>query len=244
VKFLDLKDISEQFMELANPTSPEKLIKAAQVAGLKGGDRVIDFGCGFAEALVLWAERFGISGVGLDIRPKACARAEQKIARRGLSEKLRIICGDAAAYQFAPHSFDLAACIGATFIWGTFGDAIHAMHQAVKPGGKLLIGEAHWLVDEVPEEFRSAQTEITTEVELLHMAHLAGYEFEYVLHSNHDEWDRYEADNWVGLLSWIEANPQHPERQQVVDFLHESQEEYTRYGRMYFGWGLYVLKPS
>jgi SAM-dependent methyltransferase len=244
VKFLDLKDISEQFMELANPTTPEKLVKAGQIAGLNPGDRVIDFGCGFAEPLVLWAERFGISGVGLDIRPKACERAEQKIAKRGLSERLSIICGDAAAYEFTPHIFDLAACIGATFIWGTFGQAVHAMHQAVKPGGKLVIGEAHWLVDVVPEEFRSAQTEITTEVELLRMARQEGYEFEYVLHSNHDEWDRYEADNWVGLLRWIDANPQHPERQQVIDFLHESQDEYVRYGRMYFGWALYVLTPE
>ena len=105
-------------------------------------------------------------------------------------------------------------------------------------------GQALWLVDDVPGEFRSAQTEITTEAELLRMAHQEGYEFEYVLHSSHDEWDQYEADNWVGLLRWIEANPTHPERQEVIDHLHESQEEYVRYGRMYFGWALYVLTPQ
>jgi SAM-dependent methyltransferase len=243
MKFLELKDISEQFMELLNPTSPEKVTKAGLIAGMKAGDSVIDFGCGFAEPLVLWAERFGIGGLGIDVRPLACQRAEKKIADRGLAERLKIVCGDAAGYKFTPHSFDLATCIGATFIWGTFGDAIRAMGEAVKPGGKLIIGEVHWLLDGVPEEFRSAQTEIGTEVELLRMAHEAGYEFEYVLHSNHDEWDRYEADNWVSLLHWIENNPQHPERQQVIDHLHESQEEYTRYGRMYLGWALYVLKP-
>jgi SAM-dependent methyltransferase len=243
MKFLDLKDISEQFMELVNPTSPEKLLKAGQIAGMKSGGCIIDFGCGFAEPLVLWAERFNITGVGIDIRPYACKRAEKKILDRGLADRLTITCGDTAGYAFTPHSFDLAACIGATFIWGTFGEAVRAMHQAVKPGGKLIIGEAHWLVDGVPEEFRSAQTEITTEAELLRMAREKDYEFEYVLHSNHDEWDRYEADNWVGLLHWIEANPQHPERQQVIDCLHESQEGYMRYGRMYLGWALYVLKP-
>lgn len=243
MEFLDLKDISEQFMELVNPTSPEKLIKAGQIAGLKAGNRVIDFGCGFAEPLMLWAERFGISGVGIDIRPKAIERAQKKIARRGLSDRLQVVCGDGAGYEFTPHSFDLAACIGATFIWSSFGEAVRAMKQAVIPQGKLIIGEAHWLVDNVPEEFRASQTEITSEVELLRMARQEGYDFEYVLHSSHDEWDRYEADNWVGLLRWIEANPTHPERQQVIDFLHESQEEYTRYGRMYFGWALYVLTP-
>lgn len=243
MNFLDLKDISEQFMELVNPTSPDKLIKTGQVAGMKAGDRVIDFGCGFAEPLVLWAEWFGIRGVGIDIRPQACERAQKKIATRGLSEQLKVVCGDAGRYEFQPNSFDLATCIGATFIWSNFGEAVRAMRQAVHPKGKLIIGEAHWLVDNVPAEFRAEQTEIRSEVELLQMARQEGYDFEYVLHSNHDEWDRYEADNWVGLLRWIEANPHHPERQQVIDHLHESQEEYTRYGRMYFGWALYLLNP-
>jgi SAM-dependent methyltransferase len=244
VKFLDLKDISEQFMELVNPTSPEKLIKAGQIAGMKAGDRAIDFGCGYAEPLILWAERFGISGVGLDIRPHACARAEKMIAQKGLTGQLEIVCGDAADYKFTKHNFAIATCIGATFIWGTLGDAIHAMKEAVVPGGKLIIGEAHWLTDNVPADFRREQTDIKSEAELLQMARAEGYEFEYVLHSNHDEWDRYEADNWYGLLRWIEANPKHPERQQVIDHLRESQEEYVRYGRMYFGWAIYVLTPA
>jgi SAM-dependent methyltransferase len=243
VNFLELKNISERYMELVNPTSPAKIIKAGQIAGLKPGDEVIDFGCGFAEPLILWAERFGISGVGIDIRPYACQRAQNKVAERGLSERLAIICADAAQYAFAPHSFAMAACVGATFIWDSFGEAVHAMQKAILPHGKLVIGEAHWLTDHVPEEFRLQQTKVTTETDLVEMARGQGFDFEYVLHSNHDDWDRYEADNWYGLLRWIEENPGHPERQQVIDHLHESQDEYARYGRMYFGWALYVLSP-
>jgi ubiquinone/menaquinone biosynthesis C-methylase UbiE len=243
MKFLELKDISERYMELINPTSPEKILKAGQIVGLQPGDKVIDFGCGFAEPLVLWAEQFGISGVGIDIRPYACQRAQIKVAQRGFANLLEIICTDAAKYAYTPQHFDMAACVGATFIWGTFGEAIHAMKGAIKPHGKLLIGEVHWLTDDVPQEFRAQQSEVTTETELLKMARDQGFDFEYVLHSNHDEWDRYEADDWYGLLRWIEENPHHPERQQVIDHLHESQDEYTRYGRMYFGWALYVLCP-
>jgi ubiquinone/menaquinone biosynthesis C-methylase UbiE len=204
---------------------------------------VIDFGTGFAEPLILWAERFGISGVGIDVRSYACERAKKKIAVRGLSDRIEIVCGDAGKYVYPPHSFDLAACIGATFIWGSFKEAVHAMKDTVLPQGKLVIGEAYWLTDDVPVEFRAQQTEVQTEVELLQGAREEGFDFEYVLHSNHDDWDRYEADNWHGLIRWIEDNPQHPERQQVIDHLHESQDEYVRYGRMYFGWSLYVLNP-
>jgi len=244
MKFLDLKDISECYMELLNPTSPEKILKAGQIAGMKPGDRVIDFGCGFAEPLILWAEGLGISGVGIDFRPYACERAVKKITARGLTELLSIVCGDASAYKPTPHTFDLASCIGATFIWSDFAHAVRAMKEAVRPQGKLVIGEAHWLTDNVPDEFRLAQSEITTETELLRMAQQEGFDFEYVLHSNHDEWDRYEADNWVGLLRWIEANPDHPERQDVIDHLRQSQVEYTRYGYKYFGWAIYILSPA
>ncbi len=243
MKFLELKNISEQFMELVNPTSPEKIIKAGQVAGLKPGNKLIDFGCGFAEPLMLWAESFGICGVGIDVRPYACQRAENKIAERGLSDRLEIVCGDAAKYVYPPHSFDVAACIGASFIWGGYRQAVHAMKEAVLPTGRLVIGEPYWLTDDVPGEFSSQEKEVKTEVELLQVTRQEGFDLEYVLHSSQDEWDRYEADNWHALVRWIEGNPEHPERQQVIDHLHESQDEYTRYGRMYLGWAIYNLKP-
>ncbi len=243
MNFLELKNISEQYMDLLNPTTPEKLIKAGAITGLKTGDRIIDFGTGFAEPLILWAEHFGISGVGIDLRPYACERARKRVAERNLSDRIEIVCGDAAKYEFTPHSFDIATCIGATFIWDGFRSAVHAMKEAVRPQGKLVIGEAYWLTDHVPEDFRAHQIEIRDECELLDGAHQEGFDLEYVLHSSHDDWDRYEADDWRGLVSWIAANPHHPERQQVIDHLHESQEEYVKYGYKYFGWALYILTP-
>ena len=136
MQFLDLKDISEQFMELVNPTTPEKIIKAGEMAGMKLGHKVIDFGCGYAEPLILWAKKYRISGVGIDIRPKACERAALKVARNELSQRIEIVCGDAAKYVYTAHSFDLAASVGSTFIWGTFGEAVHAMKEAIQAAGK------------------------------------------------------------------------------------------------------------
>jgi len=244
MKFLDLKNISERHMELLNPTTPEKIVKAGRIAGLKPGARVIDFGCGFAEPLMLWAKEFGISGVGIDIRPYACERARAKVAHNGLAQRLEIVCGDAAAYTYPAHTFDVAACIGATFIWSGFRQAVHSMRNAIHPSGRLVIGEAYWETANVPVEFSSQQTEVQDETVLLEDARLEGFDFEYVLHSSHDDWDRYEADNWHGLTGWIDENPDHPERQEVIDHLRQSQAEYVQYGRMYFGWGIYVLHPS
>jgi SAM-dependent methyltransferase len=241
MEFLELKDIAERNLEIVNPITPEKIVTIGQMAGMRAGKTLLDFGCGFAEPLVLWAENFGISGVGIDIRQKAIERARAKIAQRGLKERLQVVQGKGAEYRFEPGSFDFAACVGATFIWGGYKPALQALKQAIRPGGKILVGEAYWLRDSVPPDLAQSQTELHSEKWLLKATWEAGLEVEYVVRASHDDWDTYEAGNWYGLSRWIEENPQHPERQEVINFLHESQVEYFTYGREYFSWALYLL---
>lgn len=242
MNFLELKDISERYLELLNPTTPEKILTAGRVAGMRAGCRIIDFGSGYAEPLILWAKVFGISGVGIEFRPAACERARQKIKAQGLENQLNIVCGDAAQYAFEPASFDIATCIGATFIWeGGFADALRVLRQAVKPQGVLIIGEAHWRQSNVPAAFAQSQLSVRAEPELLQVARQQEMEIIYVLHASRDDWDQYEAENWRGLAAWLDENPTHPERHQVIAHLHECQYEYMTYGREYFGWALYVL---
>ena len=243
MNFLDLKDIAERDIELVNPISPEKILTIGRVAGMAPGKRLIDFGCGYAEPLVLWAESFGISGVGIDIRQKSVQRARTKIAGRGLAERLEIVHGKGADYPFEPGSFDFAACVGASFIWGGYRPALQAMRRAIRQDGKIIIGEPYWLMETVPPDLAQAQTEIHSETWLLRVTREERFDIQYVVRASHDDWDRYEAGNWDGLLRWIEENPAHPERQQVIDHLHESQDEYFTYGREYFGWALYLLNP-
>ncbi len=245
MEFLELKNISERYLELVNPTTSQKILLAGRIAGMAEGARVIDFGSGYAEALLLWAREYGISGLGIDIRPAACQRACQKIEALGLGDRIEIVCGNAAEYAFEPHSYDVASCVGATFIWkGGFEEALGAMRRATVPDGRLIVGEAYWLRSMVPPECAQRETSIRTEYELLHMAREQGLELIYVLHSSRDEWDHYESENWRGLTDWLDENPTHPGRDDVIRHLHQSQEEYVRYGREYFGWALYVFRPG
>lgn len=243
MNFFELRDISERFQELINPTSPEKVIKAGEALGLKTGGRVIEFGSGYGEVLALWAENFDISGIGIDVRQSACDRATKKMIGRGLADRIQIVCGDAAAYQFEPGAFDVAACIGASFIWKGYRSALQNMKRAIRVGGKLAVGEPYWRTANAPPDYSRNEPDVHTEYELLQIARAEGFDFEYVVRANHDDWDHYEADNWRGLARWIEDNPNHPERGEVIRHLHASQDEYTRYAREYFGWAIYVLNP-
>lgn len=242
--FLELKDIAEREIELVNPTSPEKLLALGSSAGMAPGKTLIDFGCGYAEPLVLWAERFGISGVGIEVRAKAVERSRAKIALHGLSDRLQIVQGRGAEYAFEPGSFDFAACIGASFVWKNLPQALAALKKAIHPAGKILLGEPYWLKDAVPPDLAQAQAEIHSEIGLLDAFRQAGLEVEIILHSSVDEWDRYETANWHGLVKWMVENPGHPDLPDVRAHLHESQDEYMRYGREYFGWALYLLSQT
>jgi len=241
----DLYNISERYMEILNPSSPEKILTVGEILGVGQDSRIIDFGCGFGELLALWAERFGVSGIGIDIREHACDRAKARMEKRGLSERVKIVCTNGRDYPFERRSFDAALCIGATFIWGGYRQTIQAMKEAIHSGGKLAIGEVYWLKENVPKEYleTTAPSGTMFEHELLQVTREEGFDIEYIVRASDDDWARYSTGNWLGLLRWIDENPEHPERQEVIDHLHKDQEEYLRYEREYLGWAMYILNP-
>jgi hypothetical protein len=118
------------------------------------------------------------------------------------------------------------------------------MRKAVPDGGKLAIGECYWVTDQVPAEYVQEQPAPRMEHQLLGWAREEGFDIEYVIRASPDDWDRYESDNWYGLLRWLEENPDHPEKEDVIGRLHGSQDEYFRYARQYVGWAIYVLTPQ
>ncbi len=242
--FLDLMGISHQHMEILNPSTPEKIIKLGKMLGMKEGSRVIDFGSGCAEPLALWATEFGIRGIGVDISADFCRRAREKLAARGLSDRIEIVHVAGAEYTFEPGTFDAATCIGATFVFGGYRPTVQAMRRAIGPHGRLGVGEVYWSGDAVPPEYAQRETACHTEWQLLQMTREEGFELEYVSRASPDDWDRYLSDNWHALLQWLEAHPGHPDRDQVFRHLRSDQDDYLRYQRKCMGWATWVLKPA
>lgn len=242
--FFDLVNISERSLELINPSTPEKILTVGKYLRLAPGSRVIDFGCGYGEVLVLWAEEFGISGVGIDVREHVCTRAQRKIESRGLTDRIEIVCGRGADYEFEERSFDAAACIGATFIWKDFLSTVRAMKPCLRTGGRMVVGEPYWFVEDVPAEGRKLQPDTLTENDLLRQIRGERLDLEYMVRASRDDWDRYEAGNWNGLLQWLEENPDHPQRDEVHTHLRKIQDEYFGFFRDSMGWAMYILAPG
>jgi ubiquinone/menaquinone biosynthesis C-methylase UbiE len=243
MEFFDLMSISHRYMELLDPTTPEKIIQLGKLLKLKKGSRVIDFACGCAEPLTLWAEEFGITGIGIDISRDFCDRARDKLSKRGLSDQIEIVCSPAGDYVFEKGAFDAATCIGATFAFGGFQKTIQAMKQAINQNGRLGIGETHWLSNQVHPQYAQKQTTTFTEPELAQFSRNEGFEFEYIIRSSRDDWDRYVSDGWYGLIRWLEVNPNHPDYEQVFKFFRADQDDYLQFQSQCMGWAMYCLAP-
>jgi SAM-dependent methyltransferase len=242
MQWYDFYDIAERYIELINPLSAEKVIQAGRYLCLSSKSRVIDFGCGYGEILALWTEEFSVKGIGVEIRDHAVERARKKMIIRGLASTIQIVHTDASAYDFEKQAFDAASCIGASFIWRGFEPTLAALKTAIKPGGRILIGEPYWKNNHAPSEYHGNH-EIHTELELMDIAHKHGMNIEYLIRSSDDDWAHYEASNWQGLIAWLEEHPDHPEKGEVVEWLHKTQDDYFRFGRDFLGWALYILNP-
>ena len=102
---------------------------------------VLDIGCGTGELLVRLAEAgdtvrgheargAGFHGVGVDASPQFLARAREAVAQRAPRADIELLEMDGADYAAEAASFDLACCVGASWIFrghrGTLRGAVGA----------------------------------------------------------------------------------------------------------------------
>lgn len=92
-----------------NPTSAAGIEAAVALLRLTPADTLLDVGCGDGRVLVEACLRTGCAGVGVESDQGLVDRALSLRGRRGLTDRLRIVCGDAT-------KMDLAA-LGATAVF-------------------------------------------------------------------------------------------------------------------------------
>lgn len=241
--YFELVEISTRHLQLNSPAAPEKIWSIGHYLGLDKSKRVIDFGCGYGRVLELWGKDFGVSGLGIDIHAYMCQQATKRIAKAGLSEQIEVVCANPSEYEFPEQAYDVASCLGATFIWGGFSKALTLMRRSIRMDGKLVVGEPYYAQEKVPQELVKFEGDLHTEFQIVQIAREAGFDVEFVVRASRDDLDRFVSASWFGLLRWIDDNPGHTESDYVSDYLHRNQDMYFKYQRAYEGWALYIMKP-
>src|SRR4030065_2170054 len=116
---LKFYDITHRQHVICNPTSEEKLDRLVKLLRRPDGARVVDIACGKGEFLIRLAEAYGVSGMGVDLSPFVVAEAESRLRARAPTAQIEYLQMNGADFQpDEPHSFALASCIGASWVFG------------------------------------------------------------------------------------------------------------------------------
>jgi cyclopropane-fatty-acyl-phospholipid synthase len=105
---------------------------------LKEGQRVLDVGCGWGSFAIHAAERHGVRVVGITLSEPQAELARQRVAERGLSDRVEIRVQDYRATDDGP--YDAVSSIGMVEHVGSNQIDLYARQLArlVKPGGRVL----------------------------------------------------------------------------------------------------------
>ena len=240
-------DVTHRYHEVCNPTSRGKLDELVELLGLNRGSAVLDIACGKAELLTRLAERYEISGVGVDMSPYFVKDAERKLRERVPRAQVQILNTDGADYR-PDQLFDLTMCIGASWVFKGHRGTLNALKTMAKPDALILVGEPFWLKE--PDDAYLAAENLTRDMFGTHYDNVLVGEDEglsplYTMVSNQDDWDRYETLQWYAAERYARDNPDDPDVSEMLTRVARGRTNYLRWGRDTLGWALYMFrKPS
>lgn len=230
---------------IMNPMSLAKTGELIELLRLPEGGRVLDVACGKAEFLCLVAERYEVTGTGIDLSPVTFEEARKNVAARQLAERIDLLNMDGGEYELdRPNSLDMASCIGASWVYGGHKSTLEALMGMVKPGGLVLAGEPFWRIPPEPEylqltgqeagSFGSHSRNVQDGVDL-------GLRFLYAIVSSEDDWDRYEGLQWQAAERHAAAHPDDPDAETLLSTVCRNRDAYLRWGRDCVGWAVYLF---
>lgn len=244
---LAFHEIIEADHHILDPFTVEKLALVGEICLPRNGMRVLDLACGKAELLARWARAHAITGTGVDLSETFLAAARNRIAELGVTDRIDLVQGDAGAYVADAAAYDVACCVGATWIGGGLVGTIELLRGAVRPDGLLVVGEPYWSEPPPGGACTALQVradEFATLDGTLDRFESAGVELVEMVLADGDSWDRYCAAQWRTGDRWLAANTEHPDAAEVRDLLRGARRSYLEYGRRYLGWGVFVLRPA
>lgn len=236
--------VTHGYHAVCNPMSITKLDELIGLLRLNLGSTVLDIACGKGEMLTRLAERYQVSGVGVDISPYCVADTERKLHERVPGAQIEILNMDGADYN-PDQLFDLTMCIGASWVYKGHRGTLDALKAMTKPGGLILVGEPFWIKE--PDEAYLAAEDQTYDMFGTHYENVLICEGEdliplYTMVSSQDDWDRYETLQWYAVEEYARNNPDDPDLPEILSRVTHGRKNYLHWGRDTVGWAMYLFR--
>ena len=230
-------EILERDHDLQNPTSPAKIRLLGEYLRLTPQTSVLDVACGKAGPALILAAEHGCRIHGIELRSGFADAARKRIASAGLERLIEIETADASATTFEPAAYDVALCLGASFVWGTIADAAAVLAPApsrrVRRDRRAVL--ARWPLPEgVDRRTTSASTATVERFES------AGLRMTGVIASSRDDWDRYESLHWRAAEEWLVEHPDDPHVAEIACRPRGRRRAYLEIYRPLLGWAIFV----
>jgi SAM-dependent methyltransferase len=227
-----------------SPLSDERAALILAEADLDGAERIVDLGCGWGELLLRAVEQApGARGDGVDTATDALDRGRRNAAARGLAD--RVTFHEAPAADWPGAGYDVAICIGSSHAWpGGADEAFAALRKAVRPGGRVILGEGYWERPPTAEALDGLGAEpddLTSLPGLVDRAAAARLRPLLVSTASRDEWEVFESRWCGGIERWLLANPDHPDAGQVREAVEAHRSGWLRGYRDVLGLAYLVL---
>ena len=239
-------DITHREHKVCNPTSGEKLTRLVELLRLPAGAQVVDIACGKGEFLIRLAEAYGARGTGIDISPFYIADAERRLKVRASNADITFNQMNGADFRpDEPHTFDLASCIGASWVFGGHTDTLEALIRMVKPGGWVIVGEPYWLQDPSGDYLEAsgiAREDFGSHFSNAEAGKRLGLDLVHTIVSSKDDWDTYEGLQWYATAEYARTHPDDPDLAEVVERVEKDKAIYLRWGRDTLGWAIYMFR--
>lgn len=229
-----------------NPMSLAKTREMVEMLRLGENGHVLDVACGKAEFLCMVAERYKVTGTGVDASPFTSAEAKENVKARSLAGRIEILHMDGAKYEpNEPESHCMASCIGGSWVYGGHGGTLEALGRMTHPGGLVLVGEPFWIEEPEPEYLE--KTGYVREQQGSHVGNVKageelGFVFLYSVVSSKDDWDRYESLQWQAAERYASSHPDDPDIEELLRKVRDNRDAYLRWGRECLGWALYLFR--
>ncbi len=238
--------ITHKYHTILNPSNQQKIGLLVSLLKLPPHAKVLEIATGKGELITQIIERYGASGVAVDLSPDHSRDARACFAERIPHADLAFLEMDGAAYQpDEPESFDLTLCLGASWIWNGHRGTLEALKAMTKSGGLIAVGEPFWLKEPDPAFLQSAGYEketFGTHYQNFKTGEELGLTLLYTIVSSPDDWDNYYSLYWYTGDEYIRAHPDDPDLAEFQAWLTDAREQYLRWERDTLGWAIYLFK--